>query len=229
MNILSAPIDNSIAQRLCNTLYSIMIGLSLKTILGNSKLYNLPEEMYLIIFLLFLYFVLDWLSYNAVTELDNDDRIQHISLLSYILSITSLGLLPVLSTHIVDDSGKFLLSGSAQFTVFKYFLLSYIVLSGIIGHFLINNDINREIESEKAIPSRQDGNSNNNFLFLFVDYGSRLIAVGLIIGFTFFGGELAPEKLIWAYIIAISLITIGKFVRYEKWLLPKVKRNYGVL
>jgi len=105
MNFLSTEIEKDSAQWICNSLYSIMIGMAIATVVESSDWVQWPPILSALFLLLVLYYILDWLSFNAILDAENNTF--HARIFAYVISIVTLGSLLVLSTHLVKSNRPF--------------------------------------------------------------------------------------------------------------------------
>jgi hypothetical protein len=195
-----------------------MIGMAIARVFDSSESIQWPFALLLLFLLLVLYYILDWLSYNAIMDIDN--KLLHREVFAYIVSIVTLGGLLVLSTHLINPDGALPSPSSKSVCIFIGFLGSYIFLTSAVGYVLFYMDIKKQLQAHKGV---SEGTANN-FLWHWIDVGTRILAVIIIARRI---GTTTPQMddLLMEFVVVVALLVIGKAIRYEFLLLPLAKEK----
>jgi len=193
------------AQWIGNSLYAIMITFVLSFTLFRGDLNNYSPNIpwtsvnFWLSVVLFSYYLLDWLSFNAI--LDYDPKAEHLQVLCTIIFILTLGWLLIFASYLNDT-----IVGFYAIVAFLYLLLTS-ALSCVnlwVAH--------RDRKAKKA-----------DILLTIIESVLRLVIVSFILIYACEEIQNRPVKLRWVLLIAFSLILFVKYIRYKFLLLRWVR------
>ena len=204
MNLFSQSIPTEFARTIGNGLYSILLGLAVSTVFTSGALAWWPNVLYFLYLALALYFVIDWLSFNALLQ-NATGGMRHGWLLANIIAILAFGSALNFCPRLVNATGQLGSETTWALDLFELFLIAYIILT-TVGTF-------------KSIGHRT---SWQRWDFVFRGYLAAVIII-LALFRRAAQPEFAPEanEVLFAYLLLIAILLAGKVVRYEKDLLDK--------
>ena len=202
--MFKAEMKKDSAQWIVNSLYSIIFSfISASLLFYHSNISNIP----IITWILILYYLFDWLTYN--TKLDVNNKQQHIEILLTIIFITMLGWIIVLSKNIyLVNKGE----GLSNINNFFYAFSVYLLIASLLA--LVDNY--KEFKDKK---------SSSNFKNWINDlskseFSDLLIRIFTAIYLIYKHSQTNKYFLIFI----VSLLTLSKIIRYERSWLIRLKK-----
>ena len=241
MNFLSTEIEKDSAKWICNSLYSIMIGMAIAIVVESSDWVQWPSVLSALFLLLVLYYILDWLSFNAI--MDGKDKPFHARIFVYVISIVTLGSLLVLSTHLVKSNRPFVdplnISISKIDSVVDSLSISINPVVSVVDSLSIS--INPVVSFVDPL-STSAGIfvwfillyvvvssviayillSKFNSVYIHVDVALRIVSAVITVVLVA-NTPLEIETLVAWLVVVVALLIIGKALRYNFYLLPKAE------
>lgn len=205
--MLRTEMHRDSAQWICNSLYAVMIGFVVSAILFLGDFSQYSCQLTFLGFILLLYYVIDWLSYNAM--LDYDPKQEHIEVFLTIVFVILLGWLSVLGNFVNDSTVCY----------FAWGTVGYIVVTTVLSTLRL-----RKTRREYEERGRDPGSFSPEFKINLVDVGVRLVISAVFLVYMLESIERRLERLKLLFVIGFCLIFVTKFVRYEFVLLPLVRK-----
>lgn len=197
------------AQWICNSLYSVMMGFALSFTLfrGNSE--NNYSNILGLPVVIFIYYLFDWLSYNAI--LDYDPKQEHLQVLLTIFFILMLGWLLTKASH----------TEGTPISLYSLVSSIYVSASTILG--TISLWIAYKEQKPQKLPNVKFWTFLRDFKLVTLDVIVRFLAVFvLLIIYASTTMALAWRQLLIQTVF--SVILLSKHVRYQ-FLLCKLVRE----
>ena len=197
--MFKAEMKKDSAQWIVNSLYSVIFSfISAALLFYHSNISIIP----IITWILILYYLFDWLTYN--TKLDVNNKQQHGEILLTIIFITMLGWIIVLSKDIyikteAEDLGNM--------NNFFYAFGLYLVITSLLA-LSDNYQESKNKDSTLTIKKWINGLSKSEFF----DFTIRIIATIFLV--------VEKSQFSKGWLIAlVSTLTLSKIIRYERsWL-----------
>jgi hypothetical protein len=203
MRCLSTPIPKDFAQWMGNSLYPIMLGLALAQFFTVPALAAWPASLLVLFALMVFYYVLDWLSYNAVLE--SSSPLPHGKLVALILAPIAFGAALICATRFFPEHEVTTWKPEWTTRSFGIFFTLYLVTT-TIGSWVI---------TYRAICAKE-----SDATWLFVVVLIRFFPFGIMVLYTLdafldFATRIQPATKPWFCILAIVIFSFAKVVAYE--------------
>ena len=193
------------AQWIGNSLYSVMITFTLSFTFFKGDLSNISpviqwsslKTWFCVI--LFLYYIVDWLSFNAI--LDYDEKAEHLQVFFTIIFILILGWLLVMSSYLSEEI----------ITFYARISFIYLLLTSLLGGCnLLFAHMDRK--AKKA-----------DYIYTSVESFLRALVATVILIYSYENIENGSKKLIIVIFVTFLFSLILKYIRYAFLLLKWVR------